>query len=154
MPDLSAGTKVQALDFPPAKQLYMNTTVANISDTSYVVGDPEVSVSAVCPTSGRFAVVISGGLRNNAANADRLFLTFRVYEGDPADNVVIQQADVKYGLSNQNSQTDDFQYAGHMTLVEGLTPGTRYYFRMLHKTTLGSGTADLSHRHILVWPVP
>lgn len=151
--DLSAGTRVKALDFPRAYQSYHNTTIANISDTTYTVGSPEVAVRFQAPTSGRVAVVISAGVRNNGANADRVFVAFRILEGDPADGDLVQTEDVKLGISNAATQADDYQYGGQATMVGGLTPGTYYYAQVRHRTTLGSGTADIAHRHILVFPV-
>jgi hypothetical protein len=151
--DLSTGTRVKALDFPRAYQSYHNTTIANISTTTYTVGDPEVAVRFQAPSSGRVAVSISAGVRNNSANADRLFVAFRMLEGDPADSNLVQTEDVKLGVSNAATQTDDFQYGGQVTMVGGLTPGAFYYAQVRYRTTLGSGTADIAHRHILVFPV-
>ena len=151
---LSAGTVVKALDFVPAVQAFVNTEVLNISATSYTKGTPEVAVRFMAPSSGRVAVSMSGGTRNNSANADRIFVTFQILEGDPATGALIQSDDVKRGLSNPATQTDNYQYHGHVTMVDGLTPGTWYYAQVRHRTTLGSGTSDIAHRCILVFPIP
>lgn len=151
---LSSGTPVRAVDFPPAKFAFQQVTIANVSSTTYIAGTPEVAVRVLAPTSGKVAVIVGGGLDNNAANADRIFLSFRVYEGDPALGVLIRTEDVKYGLSNQATQTDQFQYSGHGTIMSGLTPGTYYYFQLRHRVSIGSGTADIAYRHLLVFPVP
>lgn len=150
---LSAGTPVRAVDFPRAQYAFAQTDINNITSTAYVQGDPEIAVRFMAPTSGRVAVMISAGLRNNAANADRVFVSFKLFEGDPADGVEIQVEDAKFGRSNPATQTDEHQYGGHLTIVSGLTPGTWYYARVRHRTTLGSGTADVAFRGILVFPV-
>jgi len=154
---LSSGTPVRALDFPPAQFNYDQTTIANITDTTYVTGTPEVAVRFMAPTSGRVAVNLSAGIRNNtAANQDRVFVTFRILEGDPSDADVFWTEEVKYGRSNaaRLDANDEFAYGGHVTVVGGLTPGQFYYAQVRHRTTLGSGTADISNRQILVFPVP
>lgn len=152
--NLSAGTVVKALDFVPAVQSFQDTAINNISTTSYATGSPECSVWAMAPSSGRVAVVLSGGTRNNGANADRIFVSYRIFEGDPNSNSLVQSEEVARGLSNPATQADNFQYHGNVTMVDGLTPGTYYYFQARHRTTLGSGTADISYRALLVFPLP
>lgn len=152
--NLSAGTPVRALDFVPAVQSYQDTQISNISNTTYATGTPETAVWIQAPSSGRVAVAVSGGTRNNGANADRILLTFRVLEGDPLDGNLIQSDEARRGLSNPATGSDQFQYHGHVTMVGGLTPGQFYYFQMRHRTTLGSATADISYRSLLVWPIP
>ncbi len=153
---LSSGTPVRALDFPPAQQVRDSTTISNITDTAYVQGTPEVAVRFQAPTSGRVAVAISAGVRNNsAANQDRLFVSFRILEGDPDDATTVQSEEVKLGISNHPIvPSDGFHYGGHVTMAGGLVPGAFYYCRVRYRTTLGSGTADISARNILVWPIP
>lgn len=151
--NLSAGTTVRALDFTPAVQVFNTTGINNITATTYQTGTPEVAVWFMAPSSGRVAVCLSAGTRNNGANADRVFVSYRILEGDPADGVVVQAENVKRGLSNPATQADNNQYHGHITMVDGLTPGTYYYAQVRHRTTLGSGTADIPHRCILVFPI-
>lgn len=152
--NLSAGTSVKALDFPRAWQSFQFTAISNISTTTYDTGTPEVATRVLAPSSGRVAVAVSAGTRVNAANADRLLVTYRVLEGDPADGNLIQSDEAKRGLSNPATGTDQFQYHGHVTMVDGLTPGTYYYFQMRHRTTLGTSTADIAYQALLVWPIP
>lgn len=150
---LSAGTPVRSVDFPRAHYAFAQTDINNITDTTYQTGTPEIAVRFMAPNSGRVAVVLSAGCRNNAANADRIFITFRILEGDPADANLFQTEDVKFGRSNPATQSDEHQYGGQLTIVGGLTPGTMYYARVRHRTTLGSGTADVAFRGILIFPV-
>lgn len=152
---LSSGVPVRALDFPRAHQSFSQESQLNMTDTSYVNGTPEIAVRFIAPTSGRVLVVCGGGVRNNTtANEDRIFLSFRIFEGDPNDNDLIQTEEVKYGRSNTAAGNDDYQYGGHGTMVGGLTPGTFYYAQFRHRTALGSGTADIAFRSLLVIPIP
>lgn len=153
--DLSAGTRVKALDFPRAKQVFSQDSQLNLTTTTYAVGTPEIAVRFMAPSSGRVGVVLSAGVRNNTtANEDRVFVTFRVLTGDPADSDLYQTDEAKLGFSNSAAGADDYQYGGQMTMVQGLTPGTYYYAQVRHRTTLGSNTADISARSILVIPLP
>lgn len=153
--DLSAGTRVKALDFPRAWQNFAQISQLNMTDTSYTEGDPEMAVRFMAPSSGRVLVVVSAGIRNNTtANEDRVFVSFRILEGDPDDANLYQTEEVKLGLSNTAAGADDYSYGGHGTMVQGLTPGTYYYAQVRHRTTLGSGTADISARAITVIPIP
>lgn len=152
--NLSAGTRVRALDYPRAQQAFLTANVTNLSGTTYAVGSPEVAVYFTAPSTGRVAVTVGAGTGNNGANADRLLVTYQIYEGDPESGIVHQAAEAKRGLSNPATGADTAQYHGHTTMVDGLTPGTKYYARVVHRVTLGSGTADISHRHITVWPIP
>lgn len=151
--NLSAGTVVKALDFTPAVQVAQTVGINNITATTYQTGTPEIAVRFMAPSSGRVAVALSAGTRNNGANADRVFVTYRILEGDPADGIIHQSEEINRGLSNPATQADNNQYHGHVTMVDGLTPGTYYYAQVRYRTTLGSGTADIPHRGILVFPI-
>lgn len=153
---LSAGTPVRALDFPPAQMSFNQDTIANITATTYQVGTNEVAVRFQAPTSGRVAVTIKAICQNNSAlNSDRLFVTFRVLEGDPDDANLFQTDEIKNGVSSAAiPEADEFRYASHTTMVNGLTPGTFYYAQVRYRTTLGAGSADIGYRHILVFPIP
>lgn len=151
---LSAGVPVRAIDFPRAHFNYNQTTQSNITDTSYVTGSPETGIRFRAPSSGRVCVVLGAIVENNAANADRVFVAYRILEGDPDDNDLFQTEEVKFGISNAATGTDEFHYGGHATMVGGLEPGTYYYAQVRHRTTLGSGTADVGYRHLLIFPIP
>lgn len=150
---LSAGVPFRAIDYTRSRFAFAQTDINNITDTSYTVGTPEIAVRFQAPTSGRVAVVLSAGIRNNGANADRIFVAYRVLEGDPDDNELFQTDDVKFGRSNPATGADEHQYGGALSIVSGLTPGDFYYAQVRHRTTLGSGTADVAYRGILVFPV-
>lgn len=153
---LSAGTPVRALDFPPAQFSFNQDTIANITATTYQTGTNEVAVRFQAPTSGRVAVTVKAITQNNsAANTDRVFVTYRILTGDPDDADLFQTDEIKNGVSSAAiPEADEFRYASHTTMVSGLTPGEFYYARVRYRTTLGSNTADIGYRHILVFPIP
>lgn len=153
---LSSGRPVRALDFPQSWFVRDRTTLANLTNTSYASGDPEIAARIMAPTSGRLAVSVGGAIRNNSATADRLWIAFDVFEGDPTAGTQVFVEEVKYGISNHaiSDASDDYQYLGNTTIVQGLTPGTFYYVRHRYKTTNGNGTADIAFRSLFVFPVP
>jgi hypothetical protein len=153
---LSAGTPVRAIDWPPAQMSFNQDTVSNITATTYQTGTNEVAVRFQAPTSGRVAVTIKAITRNDsAANSDRVFVTFRILQGDPDDVSLFQTDEIKNGVSNAAiPEADEYRYASHTTMVSGLTPGEFYYGRVRYRTTLGSGTADIGYRQIFVFPIP
>lgn len=151
--NLSAGTRVKALDFPRAQSVSNDEIILDITSTSYITGTPEVAVRFMAPTSGRVAISISAGTRNSGANADRVIVTHEVFTGDPDDGDVFQEDDIHRSVSNPATASEQYQYHGHLTMIDGLEPGTYYYARAKYRVTLGSGTADISNRRIIVFPV-
>lgn len=151
--NLSAGTRVKAVDFPRAQQVFITSNITNVTTTTYIPGSPEVAVRFQAPSSGRVCVTVGAGTGNNGANDDRLLVTYEVFVGDPADGIRHQAAEAKRGLSNPGTGADTAQYHGHTTMVDGLTPGEFYYARIVYRTDDGAGTADISHRHIFVFPI-
>lgn len=156
--NLSAGRPVRAVDFPPSQFNFNQTSQLNISSTTYVDGDPETSVRFMAPSSGRVAVTIKALVQKNGVlNADRVFVTYRVYKGDPNDGNLFQTDEVKYGISNTAvTAATEFQYSSHTSMVGGLEPGAFYFARVRHRVTIGgaNASADVAYRHILVFPIP
>ena len=154
MPTLPSGSNVYGLDFPPSQYDQDWTPISDIAETAYTVGTPEVAVSATAPSSGKLFVCIGCGLRNNAATAESVFVTFQVFEDSP-DGALYQAANGDLGVRSSGiAQSQEFQYHGNMSLITGLEPGRSYYFQVVHKTDLGNATGDIASRDILVIPVP
>lgn len=153
---LAAGTRIRALDFTPPLFNFDASNITGITSTAWVVGSPEVSVRFMAPTSGRVAVMLGASPRNNSVTVDRLFIGFRIMEGDPADGITFQPLSAKYGRSNHAyaDANDAACSGGQLTIVGGLTPGSWYYAQTQYRVTVGAGTADLLYRSIMVFPVP
>ena len=153
MPDLAAGTPIRALDFPPTVAVTDGTGLANLGNTTYAPGSPEVGVSFVAPTTGRVITTVGAGVRNNTATADRIFVTVQVLEGpDNAGTEFLAPSVPYYGVSSATgATTSDFQYLSRAQLVDGLTPGATYYARIMHAVT-GGTTCDLAGRTLMIQP--
>lgn len=153
MPDLAAGTPVKALDFPPTVAVTDGTGLANLANTAYAAGSPEVGVSFVAPTTGRVIITVGAGVRNNVATGDRVFVAPQVLAGVDASGAEFLAPSVPYyGVSSATgATTSDFQYLSRAQLLDGLTPGAAYYARVMHAVTGGS-TCDLAGRTLMVQP--
>lgn len=156
--DLLGGTRITALDYPPAVQAFDATTIANITSTTYTNGSPEVGVTFMAPTTGRVLLTTGGGVRNNSANNDRVFIAPQIFLGtSSAGTEILAPSAPQYGISSGGGQTnDDYQFHSRTSLITGLTPGATYYVRTMHAQVNNSGatssTSDLSGRSLVVVP--
>lgn len=154
MATITPGSQVYGRDFPPSQYDQEWTTIANITATTFTAGSPEVGVGYTAPTSGKAFVSIGAGIRNNAATNERAEVTYEVFE-DTSDGLIFQAANADLGVKSCGiAQSQEYRYVGNMSLVTGLTPGRQYYFRVVHRSINGAGTADIASRSILVIPVP
>lgn len=154
MPAIASGSQVYGNDFPPSQYDQDWTTQLNITTTSYVVGTPEVAVSITAPTSGKVMVCVGAGIRNNAATNERAVVTYEVLEDGPNGPVFTAESAYRGITSCGIQASQEFTYRGNFSLETNLTPGRQYFFRVKHRSINGAGTADISSRNILVFPVP
>lgn len=156
--DLLGGTRILALDYPPAVQVFDGTTNANITSTAYTAGTPEVGVTFTAPTTGRVMLTTGGGVRNNAANNDRAFIAPQIFLGTSSSGTeILAPTAPQYGISSGGGYAnDDIQFLSRTVLVAGLTPGATYYVRTMHAQVNNSGgtssTSDLTARSLVVAP--
>lgn len=133
-----------------------DTLLANLTNTAYETGNPEVGVYFVAPTSGRVRLTIGGGFRDNGASAqDRVFLAPQLFRDGPAGEEVLAPSVTLRGYGSTEADTE-FQYGSRVSLIGGLTPGALYYLRTQHLTSAGTDpdTADIAARDVIVVPVP
>lgn len=153
MPDIVSGSQVYGRDMPPSQYDQDWTTQANISSTSYITGTPEVGVNFTAPTSGRVLVAVGGGIRNNAAAAERGIITYILYENS-SDGDVVTSASAYSGVTSQGfAASQEFHYVGGFNMEENLVPGRNYYAQVVHRCLLGNGTLDIASRDIAVIPL-
>ncbi len=153
MPDLLAGTKIRAADFPPPAYAQDTTAIIDVASTSYITGTPEVGVTFVAPTSGRIKISIGGSLRNNAANSDRVALAPQVFVTNSSGTEFLAPTVFRGIASDGIASAGDYATYGHTTLLEGLTPGQQYYARVMHiKFGSAGATCDIAMRDICIDP--
>lgn len=154
MADLNAGSPMKALDWPPAVMSQDNTQINNPTNTSYITGSPEVSVTFIAPTSGRILLVVGGGL-GNSAGADRIAISPEVRETNASGALVLSATVTERGYSSEN-QAIGFHYGSRESILDGLTPGQVYYAvaKYVVLADPGAQTGDISVREIVVAPLP
>lgn len=153
MPDLTAGTTIKGVDWPVAVYEQDTTTIANITNTTYATGTPEVAVSFIAPTTGRVIVTVGGNLRNNAANADRVGLAPQILLNDSGGTEVLTPTVFRGVCTAGIAVAGDYQGLSRSSLVENLTPGQQYYARVQYiKFGTASTTPDIAGRDISVRP--
>lgn len=155
MSNIIPGRQAYGEDLPPSGFDLDWTILSNVSITTYASGTPGVNTNFTAPASGRVLVATGCGIRNNsAANADRVSITYEIYE-DSFDGPLIVPAELRSGvLSNGTLLASDFHYVGGFRMESGLTPGKNYFIRMVYRTILGSATADIASRNISIIPLP
>lgn len=140
----------------PTAQAIDDTTIANITNTSYVAGTPEIGVYFIGPPSGRVRLTLGGGFRDNGASAlDRVFFAPQLFREDSSGTEVLAPSVTFRGYLSVAADTE-FQYGSRVSMLENLVPGQRYYLRGMFLTSAGTDpdTADIASRDIIVIPVP
>ena len=151
MPDLLAGTIVNALDAPP--------TVSNAQDGSFTFNlttfgiDADTGTYVDCgvaftaPTTGRVLVSFKGDLFNDTA-AQFTVCSYVIREGSTVGSGAVFLA-ASDSRAIVNTGTSPVQ-AGISDLVTGLTPGTVYNVRLEHR--VGANIGTLLRRSVIVAP--
>ncbi|GAA4924607.1 hypothetical protein GCM10023334_029420 [Nonomuraea thailandensis] len=151
MPNILVGAPVSASDRPASAWASDTTANTDIGSTSFIAGTPQVSLTFVAPTSG--AVLLSVGVAGaDNGGTNRIHLAPEVRVGSVAGAVVLA-ADVTsrgVGLPGESSAN---VHRSRTTLLTGLTAGTTYFARTMHKVS-GGLTADIAVREITVIPTP
>lgn len=154
MTDITAGDLVRSAQ--PTASYDDDTLIANITNTSYAAGSPEVGVYFVGPPSGRVRLTMGGGFRDNGASAvDRVFLAPQLFEDSSAGTEILAPSVTLRGYLAAKEDTE-FQYGSRISLIEDLTPGQLYYLRAMYLTSDGTDpdSADIAARDVIVIPMP
>lgn len=151
MGDLLAGTTVMGLDTPPTKSdrgdssFTATNTVFGTSSTGGTY--EEVAVVFTAPTTGR-VVIHTAARMTNSASGNGTLVSPEIREGATiGSGTAVQSVGDGQGVSNY---TGAFVRAGATTYVEGLTPGSAYNVRLLHRAS--AGTATIALRELIVEP--
>ncbi len=150
MTDYVAGTKINALDFPPAEFGRDDTDVV-ANSTTYSDGSPQVSTTFVAPSSGRVLLTVGGGLRGDGTR--RVHLAPVVKLTNNSGSTILSPNVITRGIGVQENATG-YVYYSRTTLLDGLKPGQVYFAKVQHKASSGSGTSSgFDTRDIYVTPV-
>lgn len=151
MPDLLAGTIIQAADTPPtvsnaqSGSFTFNATSYGIDADSGSYVDCGVAFTAC--TTGRALVSIVGSMNGDGATVFAL-ISFVIREGSTvgAGTSFLAADDMRRVMGVGTNAT----HKGATYLVTGMTPGDAYNVRLEHRASGGIGT--VSHRTVTVTP--
>ncbi|MGW4476813.1 hypothetical protein ACWENQ_44780 [Nonomuraea sp. NPDC004354] len=140
----------------PTAQASDDTLLAELTNTSYVAGTPEVGLFFVAPESGRVRLTLGGGFRDNGASArDRVFFAPQLFRESSDGTEVLGPSVTFRGYLSVAADTE-FQHGSRVSMLENLIPGQLYYLRGMYLTNGGTDpdTADIAARDVIVIPVP
>jgi hypothetical protein len=153
LPDLLAGTTVNALDTPVAVADY-EVGSYNFTITTYGVAASagtyvDCGVAFVAPTTGRVFLDYAGNIANSGANTT--LITPVVREGGSVGSGTSFLAAVDdNAFAIQPATGGDLLWGGRRLLVTGLTPGATYNVRLEHR--VGGSTGTSGRRSVTVSP--
>lgn len=154
MADIEAGDLIETAWWPDSVQVQENTDQLNQTSTSFIAGTPECSTTFVAPKSGRVGVVVAGEMRNDDTAGNRINISFELRLGTTSAGTLVTAANIVRGVGTTGDTTaSQFMTFGNMTMVEGLTSGSTYFIRTMHKVD-GGTTNDIGHRRLVVIPLP
>lgn len=153
MADILAGLQIETAWWPESVQVQENTDQLDITSTAYTAGSPECSTTFTAPMSGRIGVVVAAEMRNDDTAGNRVNVTFELRLGSTSAGTLIVSPVVVRGVGTTGDTTaSQFMTNGNMTMVEGLTAGSTYFIRAMHKVD-GGTTNDIGHRRLVVIPL-
>ena len=148
----TAGQRLLALDFTDSQLSTDNTAQTGIG-TAFATGTPTVDLTFTAPTSGK--VLLTWSVKMGDSSATNILLARpEVYLGaDATGSTVISGGDF-FDLEMPIDSTSRPNATGSNQYIQtGLTAGSTYYFRLLHRAASG-GTANISWRSIMAAPLP
>ncbi|WUI00199.1 hypothetical protein OHR68_43155 [Spirillospora sp. NBC_00431] len=153
MPDLLAGTIVRGQDFPRAVSDRGDISF-DATNTSYGTASTggtyeEVGVAFTAPTSGRVMIFTTARMVNSGATAGVLVAPETRTGSTIGSGTAVESIGDGHGVSHYGST---FARMGAAHYLEGLTPGSTYNTRLLHRVV--SGTGSFALRELTVVPLP
>lgn len=136
MSDLTAGTVITGTDVTPAVLDGASSAQTGFTTTTYAYDG--MGVAFVAPITGRVLVQWGGWLDTNGANT--VYLSFEVRTGSTlgAGSVVFAASDENAAYHFNTNQCA----IGMFCPVSGLTAGSSYHVRLMHRVTGGTGSID------------
>lgn len=151
MPDLLAGTTVLALDTPVTvvnvQSASFNATITSYGTTASAGTYADCAVTFVAPTTGRVTISVSARCQNNDAASGALVAPETRTGGVIGSGTVVDAAADGNGVSHYGTT---FSRLGITHLLTGLTPGSTYNTRLLHRAS--ANTAAIALRELVVEP--
>ena len=154
MPDILIGDQISTAWWPAAVENDQPADISNVTSTVFIPGATTCDVTFTASRTGRAGVCIAANWIQQSAG-ERMFFAYEVYLGTSAAGTLVRSARSGFGVSDAGSTLGSLEQGwGNMTMVEGLTPGATYFARLVFMTEGAGGTNDITHRRIIVFPLP
>lgn len=133
------------------------TDIAAFTNTTFAAGSPVVGLTFVAPPSGMVHVTVSG-LINSATDTVRAELGWELREGGTiGSGTVVMAASVDRALAGSHavntSATASIGGSHRFPVLSGLTAGSTYNVRTMHRVQPTAGTGNINYRSLTVEPV-
>lgn len=146
MPDLLAGTTILAQDITEEQFDDQGTSETGFTDTTYVAGANTCGTTFVAPTTGNVRIMWHARFESNTAG-ERVTVSMEVREGGTIGSGTVVSA----ATDGASLESEARLAAGMWRDIFGLTPGSTYNCRTMHRITGGNG--DIFVRTIAVTPL-
>lgn len=148
MPDLLAGSTVNALDTPPTVADFELDSF-NFTHTTYAITGEIAScgIAFVAPTTGRSTLDYSCNIQNSTTATTAMTPVVREGGTVGSGTTFLAASDDNALVINSLTNTSA---AGRRLLITGLTVGATYNVRLEHRVSAGTGT--LARRAVTVSP--
>jgi hypothetical protein len=138
---------------PPSApvQVVDGTNLTAVTNTTFAAGSPVCGTAFTAPPSGKVIITLTGEIehQNNASHGE---LTYEVRTGATVGSgSVFLAADYRRGIMAGNAVTsggEPVMAGSNRYLLSGLTPGSSYNARTMHRVS--GGTGQIFNRALLV----
>ena len=149
--NLYSGSPILAADSMEHVSVADPTEQANVTSTSFVPWDPEITTLFIAPTSGRVLVLIRAGFDEDAGETERGVVAPQIRKSD-RNGPIHQDAGISANSCSSSSyEAPLFQYVSRLTVVEGLQPGHIYWAQVMVLVSGGSNV-DISNAQLHIIP--
>lgn len=155
--DLTDGDVILGQDFPEPVSSEDDTNVTGFTDTSYTLGEDEVSHVFQAPTSGRVLTLWHARLESNGSGTRAsvaVFVETGTEVGAGTEVVGADQGIAVETVDPASGGADSLASWMQYRLVEGLTPGAEYIASLKHTIHGTASSGDIFYRSLAVLPVP
>jgi hypothetical protein len=125
------------------------TAQTSIGNTAFGPGSPNCSVTMVAPPSGQVLVTITCRGSSDTLGQSIVF-SYECRVGSSSGSIVLASTDARSTQHPDHGPGYGGDLQSYFHLQTGLTPGVKYYFRTMQRTSSASDLGDIGKRQIIV----